>query len=116
MLDDEGVDTTLVTRVDLPTTLAFVCVDDCSAPQYAFYTQNAADRSLRAEQVPSLPDSTRAAHLRSDRLSACSAGPWRRGPHTSTPTAPHLHRDWRHLIETGPPHLHRDWAHLLRWN
>jgi hypothetical protein len=30
--------------------------------------QNAADRSLRAEQVPSLPDTTRAAHLRFDRV------------------------------------------------
>merc|ERR1712157_222819 len=53
LLEKEGVNLDLVTRVDQPTTLAFVSRTD-KGEQYAFFKENAADRALdkaRVQQV-----------------------------------------------------------------
>ncbi len=60
-LRTNGVDTTLITRVDQPTTLAFVKIAPGSEPQYAFYTNGSADRSFAPEDIPTrLPEDARA--------------------------------------------------------
>jgi fructokinase len=51
-LKQEGVDVQRVQRVDAPTTLAIVGVDQHGLPRYAFHAEGAADRQLRAVEAP----------------------------------------------------------------
>jgi len=51
LLRDEGVNMDLVNRVDAPTTLAFVCRQQGGGEKYAFFKENAADRSLTKAYV-----------------------------------------------------------------
>lgn len=56
-LRDNGVSTQFIKRVEQNTTLAFVKLEAEKEPQYIFYTENSADRSLSAKDIPqSLPD------------------------------------------------------------
>jgi len=48
-----GISLDYINRVDLPTTLAFVSTAG-GEPQYAFFTKEAADRSLTKEELPAL--------------------------------------------------------------
>jgi fructokinase len=49
----------LTARSDQHTTLAFVKLEDGKEPAYIFYTENSADRSLSASDIPAaLPDGT----------------------------------------------------------
>eukprot|EP01051_Picozoa_sp_SAG22_P008406 SAG22_NODE_638_length_8262_cov_4.658826_3_plen_313_part_00 len=57
-----AVDLSMVKRVPNPTTLAFVNLEQ-EAPQYAFFFNDAADRSLTAATLPALPAKTDALHL-----------------------------------------------------
>jgi fructokinase len=60
-LQKEGVDLSLVRRVDKPSTLAFVQLKEGHEPEYAFFFENTADRSLTVETLPPrLPDSVTA--------------------------------------------------------
>ncbi|MFW5689143.1 MAG: carbohydrate kinase family protein [Spirochaetota bacterium] len=52
VLEANGVELSMVTRVDNPTTLAFVRKDPHGAARYAFYTNDAADRALTREDLP----------------------------------------------------------------
>eukprot|EP00929_Paragymnodinium_shiwhaense_P019781 TRINITY_DN13377_c0_g1_i2.p1 TRINITY_DN13377_c0_g1~~TRINITY_DN13377_c0_g1_i2.p1 ORF type:complete len:412 (-),score=121.17 TRINITY_DN13377_c0_g1_i2:136-1371(-) len=51
LLEKEGVDMSLVQRVDLPTTLAFVSRVPGQGEKYAFFKENAADRALKKAYV-----------------------------------------------------------------
>lgn len=53
-LTDSNVDCTLSIQSDLPTTLAFVQLNNGQA-KYVFYDENTAGRSLTPDQLPSLP-------------------------------------------------------------
>lgn len=56
-LTANGVDTSLVTRVTEPTTLAFVKKSADGSARYAFYAQGSADRALGVEHLPpTLPE------------------------------------------------------------
>jgi len=58
-LRDNQVGDDLIIRCKNNTTLAFIKVEEDKEPQYAFYTEGTADRSLSAEDLPSpLPPST----------------------------------------------------------
>jgi fructokinase len=59
-LVDNGVGTALIRRSDRPVTLAFVEKNAAGEARYAFYAENAADRSLSiADLPPSLPENAR---------------------------------------------------------
>lgn len=56
-LSANGVDTGYVRRLERPTTLAFVSLGGGDEPEFAFFAENAADRSLAIEDLPPhLPD------------------------------------------------------------
>ena len=48
----EGVDVSLVRRVAKPTTLGFVQLEDSKEPQYAFFFNDTADRSMTPQDLP----------------------------------------------------------------
>lgn len=55
-----GVGTGLIARSGQPSTLAFVKLEEGEEPQYAFYTEGSADRSLLASDLPEeLPEDAR---------------------------------------------------------
>ncbi len=62
-LDDEGIATACVARVDAPTTLSLVGVDARGVPSYAFYGHGGADRQLRPEHLAAVPAAARAFHF-----------------------------------------------------
>lgn len=59
-LQQNGVNTDLIVRIDAPTTLAFVQKSDTGDARYAFYAENAADRALTPDRVPVLADEVQA--------------------------------------------------------
>ena len=61
-LAQDGVDLDMVKRVANPTTLAFVSFAT-GEPQYAFFYNDAADRSLTPATLPELPQDAAAMHL-----------------------------------------------------
>ncbi|GFE49804.1 carbohydrate kinase [Roseobacter cerasinus] len=61
-LKDSGVDDAHVIRSHLPTTLAFVELNQGHA-RYTFYDENTAGRSLTPEQLPDLPDTVEALYF-----------------------------------------------------
>lgn len=62
-LRDEGVDTTAVTRVNAPTTLGLVGMDEQGVASYAFYGHGGADRQVGLDALERLPSDTSAVHL-----------------------------------------------------
>jgi len=63
-LKSEDVDTDLIIRTSVPTTLAIVALDDKGVPAYSFYTNGTADRSLEVAELPArLPDAVRVVHI-----------------------------------------------------
>jgi fructokinase len=48
----EGIDTRFVVRANLPTTMAFVALGADGQPDYSFYANGAADRSLTPDELP----------------------------------------------------------------
>ena len=61
-LQDSHVCTDLLIRSTLPTTLAFVQLDDGHA-SYTFYDENSASRSVEEAQLPTLPDAVSTLYL-----------------------------------------------------
>ena len=51
-LEENGVKTDMIARSDQTTTLAFVKLAQGEEPQYAFYTEGSADRSLSLQDLP----------------------------------------------------------------
>lgn len=62
-LQDEGVATASVARVDAPTTLGLVGLDAQGVPSYAFYGEGGADRQLGVDTLASLPADIRAVQI-----------------------------------------------------
>ena len=62
-LRDEGVDITPIVRVDAPTTLGLVGINEQGLPSYTFYGEGGADRQLRADALASLPSQIDAVHI-----------------------------------------------------
>ena len=62
-LREEGVDTTMVERVDARTTLGLVGVDARGIPEYSFYGEGGADRQLSGESPGRLARSPSAIHV-----------------------------------------------------
>ena len=62
-LRDEGVSLEALHRSPAPTTLSLVGLDAQGVPEYAFYGQGAADRSLPLAALDRLPAATRAVHV-----------------------------------------------------
>lgn len=62
-LEDEGVATAAIRRVDAPTTLGLVGLDAAGVPSYAFYGQGGADRQIRIADLDRLPTPIRALHV-----------------------------------------------------
>jgi fructokinase len=62
-LRDEGVGTEAVARVDAPTTLGLVGLDEAGVPSYAFYGQGCADRLLPLPALGAVPAAARAFHF-----------------------------------------------------
>lgn len=64
----EGVDTSLVSRSDAPSTLSVVSIDATGVPRYDFHGDGAADRQLTQDMLPPLPADTRVLQLGSYAL------------------------------------------------
>lgn len=62
-LDEEGVQTHLVQRVNAPTTLSLVGLDAQGVPSYAFYGHGGADRQLQFPSIGPLGPDVSAIHL-----------------------------------------------------
>ncbi|WP_298235157.1 carbohydrate kinase [uncultured Azohydromonas sp.] len=62
-LRQEGVDTACVVRLDAPTTLSLVGLDEHGAPSYAFHGTGCADRLLLPRHLGPLPAAVRALHF-----------------------------------------------------
>lgn len=56
VLTNEGVSTEYITSKQLPTTLSFIQKDEEGIPDYAFYGNGAADRSVLLEDLPISPE------------------------------------------------------------
>jgi len=70
-LSDNGVDTSYCMRTPHPTTLAFVSLEsgDQSEPQFSFYANRSADRSLIVNELPpQLPEKVKVLHFGSISL------------------------------------------------
>ena len=62
-LQDEGIATGLVQRLDAPTTLSLVGLDARGVPSYSFYGEGGADRVVSLAAADAVPDTTRAIHF-----------------------------------------------------
>jgi len=62
-LEDEGIDRTLVQRVDAPTSICVIGLDARGVPAYDFYGERGADRRLDESVLAHLPAATRALHV-----------------------------------------------------
>jgi fructokinase len=63
-LANEGVDTRLIIRTDLLSTLAIVSLDAAGVARYAFYIENTADRSIAETELPAaLPQEIKVIHI-----------------------------------------------------
>jgi len=62
-LREEGVDTTAIVRVDAPTTLGLVGLDDQGVASYSFYGEGGADRQLPADALQRVPPTAAAIHV-----------------------------------------------------
>jgi len=73
-LERERVATSYLRRTDRPTTLSLVDLGPDGSPVYAFYGDNAADRSLRADALPSIGTDVWGLHAGSYSLVADPTG------------------------------------------
>ena len=62
-LRDEGVATEAVARLDAPTTLGLVGLDEAGVPSYSFYGHGCADRLLPLDALATVPAAARAFHF-----------------------------------------------------
>ena len=62
-LRDEGVATGAVTRLEAPTTLGLVGLDEQGVPSYSFYGHGCADRLLPLDALAAVPAAARAFHF-----------------------------------------------------
>jgi len=63
-LANEAVDTRLIVRTDLLSTLAIVSLDGAGTARYSFYIENTADRSIAENQLPALlPSEIKVIHI-----------------------------------------------------
>ena len=62
-LRDEGVATEAVARLDAPTTLGLVGLDEAGVPSYSFYGHGCADRLLPLDALATVPSAARAFHF-----------------------------------------------------
>jgi len=62
-LEDEGIGTQLVRRLDAPTTLSLVGVDARGVPSYSFYGDGGADREVPLSAADVVPDGVQAIHF-----------------------------------------------------
>jgi fructokinase len=62
-LRDEGVATDAVARLDAPTTLGLVGLDEAGVPSYSFYGHGCADRLLPLDALAKVPTAARAFHF-----------------------------------------------------
>ena len=63
-LANEAVDTRLIVRTDLLSTLAIVSLDSAGAARYSFYIANTADRSIAEAELPAtLPGDIKVIHI-----------------------------------------------------
>lgn len=74
VLERERVDTSLLLRLPNPTTLSLVDVGRDGSPAYAFYGENAADRAVGIDDLPSLPPSAWGLHAGSYSLAVEPVG------------------------------------------
>jgi fructokinase len=73
-LAEERVDVSLVRRTDAPTTLGIVELDPRGVPRYAFHGEHGADRQLRTEDLPALPDAAKVVHFGSYAMVVAPVG------------------------------------------
>ncbi len=62
-LREEGVDTSMVVRVDAPTTLGLVGLDAQGVASYSFYGEGGADRQLTTDALRRVPPTVAAIHV-----------------------------------------------------
>jgi len=62
-LQDEGIGTGLVQRLDAPTTLSLIGLDARGVPSYSFYGEGCADRVVPLAAADAVSDTTRAIHF-----------------------------------------------------
>lgn len=75
-LQSENVGTDLCPTIDAPMTLGFVTLNDGGVPDYAFYANGAADRSIEVTHLPkTLPGSVKALHFGSYSTAVEPSGP-----------------------------------------
>lgn len=68
ILTEEGVSLDYLVHHDLPTTLAMVSLDAHGSPSYSFRGNGCADRELRLEHLPTLPERIKGIHVGSYSL------------------------------------------------
>ncbi len=112
-LRDEGVVTDCALRLDAPTTLGLVGLDESGVPSYAFYGHGCADRLLPMAALVTVPASARAFHFGSYAMVV--------EPVAATQRALVLREHARSLIAYDPnirlnvePDLQR-WRDMLQW-
>jgi len=100
-LSRDNVNLSMVKRVSNPTTLAFVSFAT-GEPQYAFFYNDAADRSLTPATLPSLPSDAAAMHLSMGAIT-CEVEPvGAYCPPPQLPSAPRLFDSVQ--VRATPPH------------
>jgi fructokinase len=112
-LEDEGIDRTLVQRVDAPTSICVIGLDAHGVPAYDFYGERGADRRLDESVLARVPAATRALHVGSYAMVVEPVGTTQRA------LVERVHR--RTLISYDPnvrltvePSLQR-WRETLAW-
>ncbi len=112
-LRDEGVAVDAVTRLDAPTTLGLVGLDEAGVPSCAFYGHGCADRLLPLEALGTVPAAARAFHFGSYAMVV--------GPVAATQRALVEREHRRSLIAYDPnirlnvePDIQR-WHDTLQW-
>jgi fructokinase len=112
-LRDEGVATEAVARLDAPTTLGLVGLDEQGVPSYAFYGHDCADRLLPLAALQAVPSAARAFHFGSYAMVVEPVAATQRA------LVERVHR--RSLVAYDPnirlnvePDIHR-WRDALQW-
>ena len=112
-LHDEGVATEAVARLDAPTTLGLVGLDEQGVPSYAFYGHDCADRLLPLAALQAVPSAARAFHFGSYAMVVEPVAATQRA------LVERVHR--RSLVAYDPnirlnvePDIHR-WRDALQW-
>jgi len=118
-LADEGIDRSLVQRVDAPTSICVIGLDARGVPAYDFYGERGADRQLTAAVLQCVPSDARAFHLGSYAMVVDPVGTTQRAlverehrralvsydPNVRTTVEPSLQR-WRDTLAWMLPRTH----------